>query len=665
MQEVVSGENDSQHREIGPEELAAAQLEIYRQEVEGTPSTSPDHHAAHHHQHQHHHHQHRGETLTPAGLDAYGDAQYGSPVSAYGPEDYEHHDDDSFQRYIITHGLGVDEIEWSSVSDMTDLEEMEMNEREIVSTAPDMEKYNRARRARKPRPPRRFKTIITRIRPKLEAAITDVSPAEEDAALERERKRRKKGQAWLNSMKALAQARREAKARQEAGLPPPEFTLPPTSLTPSGSKKRSKKEESEGLKDENGAGPSGTSGLEMDDSKKGDGRASEAQLQAYDYQGSAENQQYLDALGQEGYDALMAANQAATGLGSNAEAENPTGVVLPSLPVEAPANQDYAALMKYAQEAAAAVEAGTSTEDQGIQDGENNGHAPDESFYQQGFENPDANPVSTLVQAASMFSNGQADAYMQNTNFDYSQLQNQYALPNFAAQFQQPSEGGSTTSGQLPPVPPLGRSMAESPYNTSVSPNGGSGGGGVAPPLSLTVTRTGEKRRRGPPVKKIAGAMLQPLTDEQWEAERKKRKKGYAWVQETKAAAEAERLARAQRAAGLPVAPQARKSRPSSGSKSLLEQHNMFGQHLEESQDQHQHHHQDLFDPGLDGDLSHHQHHHETLADAVDQQAEEEEPHAPQDDIVPFPSTDDDFPLPGELYEGQEQDMAHYMSGHG
>jgi hypothetical protein len=622
MQRAQAG-HDTAPREIGPEELAAAQLEIYRQEAEGSPRSSHDR-----------------DTMTPA-FDQYESGQYGSPGSGFGGDEYDQHDDDSYQRYIITHGLSIDEVEWSSVSDMTDLEEMEMNEREIVSTAPDMEKYNRARRARKPRPPRRFKTIITRIRPKLEAAINDIDPAEEDAALERERKRRKKGQAWLNSMKALAQARREAKARQEAGLPPPAFTLPPTSLTPAGQKKRIKKEnDPNDTEDQHDAGPSGASAMDEQVStpvapkrKKSTAKPNRvrkpsppvAPLPAYDYQEAPDSQQYLEALGQESYDALLA-NQ-----GGNPDA-GPSSI--PSLRVEdSSSNQDYAALMQQAAE-----NAGQASVDDGQQ-------AVD-VYYQQSYEEADNNPVSTLVQAASMFSNGQADAYMQNTNFDYTALQsNPYSLPNFA-QFQQPAEG-SSSGAQLPPVPPLGRSLQGDGYSTP-SP-------GRVPPLSLTVTRTGEKRRRGPPVKKIAGAMPLPLTDEQWELERKKRKKGYAWVQETKAAAEAERLARAQRAAGFPVLPQPRKARGHhlGGGKSIDD---------DDGYRQDDGNQQGLYD-GMEDDDDDLHHPHETLAEAHQQQehGHQQDMPDPQDDIVPFPSTaDDDFPMPGELYEGQEQDMAHY-----
>jgi hypothetical protein len=590
--------------EIGPAELAAAQIEIYAQQAVATPRSSPD------------------RDMTPP-YDPYDNGHYGSPSSQYGPDDYDGHDDDSFQRYIITHGLTVDEIEWSSVSDMTDLEEMEMNEREIVSTAPDMEKYNRSRRSRKPRPPRRFKTIITRIRPKLEAAITDVTPAEEDAALERERKRRKKGQAWLNSMKALAQARREAKARQEAGLPPPEFTLPPTSLTPSGQKKRVKKESDKTEAEDESAdpGPSGSVSVDVDNqalaqvkrkkSTNGKSRARKpsppvAPLPAYDYHDGHENQQYLEALGQENYDALL----------SNQAGGSDNGVAaLPDDPNVAP---DYSALLHAANESA-------------VVDGNGEHHHGVDPYYQQNYDVDESNPVSTLVQAANMFSNGQADAYMQNANFDYSSLHshNPYASINFA-QFGQAGEG-SSTGGQLPPVPPLGRTLPGSTYSTP-SP------GRAA--VSLTTTRTGEKRRRGPPVKKIAGAMLMPLTDEQWEAERKKRKKGFGWVQETKAAAEAERLARAQRAAGLPVEAPPKKARPSTSGK-MVDQQDMFG------------HPDDLYHT-LEGHA-----HHETLADAHGQG--QGMLHDGQDDIVPFPSTaDDDFALGTGLYETQEQVMSHY-----
>ena len=590
--------------EIGPDELAAAQLEIYRQEAQdGQEDTGSQHSSP------------ARDNTSPA-FDHYDHGHYGSPSSAYGPDDYEGHDDDSFQRYIITHGLSIDEIEWSSVSDMTDLEEMEMNEREIVSTAPDMEKYNRSRRSRKPRPPRRFKTIITRIRPKLEAAITDVTPAEEDAALERERKRRKKGQAWLNSMKALAQARREAKARHEAGLPPPDFTLPPTSLTPTAGKKRVKKESEKAEGEEQvEVAPEGENVTDDQDATtskrkksvggKGRRRTSPpvAPLPAYDYRDEAENQQYLEALG-ENYDTLMA-NQVPAHDGG-----------VSSLPEDHAANQDYSALIQQAAEASQEVSEVDVSQNV-------------DSFYQPNYDDVDNNPVSTLVQAASMFSSGQADAYMQNGNFDYSLQANSYSMTNFS-HFGGNGEG-SSGSVQLPPVPPIGRALPGSTYSTP-SP-------GRVPAVSLNVTRTGEKRRRGPPVKKIAGAMLMPLTDEQWEAERKKRKKGFAWVQETKAAAEAERLARAQRAAGIQVNSQPRKHRGSNSGKSV-EPHDMFGQP------------DDLYHT-LEG---HEQH--STLADAHQHLGHGGHP---QDDIVPFPSTaDDDFAMAGGLYEGQDQDMSHY-----
>lgn len=135
--------------------------------------------------------------------------------------------------------------------------------------------------------------------------------------------------------------------------------------------------------------------------------------------------------------------------------------------------------------------------------------------------------------------------------------------------------------------------------------------------------------------------MLMPLTDEQWEAERKKRKKGFGWVAETKAAAEAERLARAQRAAGLPVIAPPRKSRPSNSGVNRVDQQDVFG------------HADDLYHT-LEGHA-----HHETLADAHQQQ--QGLLHDGQDDIVPFPSTaDDDFAMGTGLYETQEQDMSHY-----
>ena len=94
-----------------------------------------------------------------------------------------------------------------SFSDITDLEEMDTNEREIIKldTGPLMgsemgdEESNdsKSKRHRRSRPPRRFKTALTRIRPKLEAAIgppeeRELNTDEEGELLEQERKRRKK-----------------------------------------------------------------------------------------------------------------------------------------------------------------------------------------------------------------------------------------------------------------------------------------------------------------------------------------------------------------------------------------------------------------------------------------------------------------------------------------
>lgn len=94
-----------------------------------------------------------------------------------------------------------------SFSDITDLEEMDTNEREIIkldtgglmgSELGDEESNDgKLKRNRRPRPPRRFKTALTRIRPKLEAAIgppeqRELNTDEEGELLEQERKRRKK-----------------------------------------------------------------------------------------------------------------------------------------------------------------------------------------------------------------------------------------------------------------------------------------------------------------------------------------------------------------------------------------------------------------------------------------------------------------------------------------
>jgi hypothetical protein len=94
-----------------------------------------------------------------------------------------------------------------SFSDITDLEEMDTNEREIIkldagaligSELGDEESNDgKSKRNRRPRPPRRFKTALTRIRPKLEAAIgppeqRELNTDEEGDLLEQERKRRKK-----------------------------------------------------------------------------------------------------------------------------------------------------------------------------------------------------------------------------------------------------------------------------------------------------------------------------------------------------------------------------------------------------------------------------------------------------------------------------------------
>lgn len=95
-----------------------------------------------------------------------------------------------------------------SFSDITDLEEMDTNEREIIKLdggtpllgsdmGDDDSLDSKHKRNRRPRPPRRFKTALTRIRPKLEAAIgppeeRELNTDEEGELLEQERKRRKK-----------------------------------------------------------------------------------------------------------------------------------------------------------------------------------------------------------------------------------------------------------------------------------------------------------------------------------------------------------------------------------------------------------------------------------------------------------------------------------------
>lgn len=133
------------------------------------------------------------------------------PGEQPGPSTY-YHGDPAMDASLIAQGdiAPVDQTaDLDSFSDITDLEEMDTNEREIIkldtsasaiigSEVGDEESNDgKLKRNRRPRPPRRFKTALTRIRPKLEAAIgppeqRELNTDEEGELLEQERKRRKK-----------------------------------------------------------------------------------------------------------------------------------------------------------------------------------------------------------------------------------------------------------------------------------------------------------------------------------------------------------------------------------------------------------------------------------------------------------------------------------------
>ncbi len=512
----------------------------------------------------------------------------------------------------------------STLSEDTHAEEVEVDvgNNSAAANPADPPAKPKPKRIRKPRPPRRFKTTLTRLRPKLEAALSSVTIEEEEAALERERRRRKKGTAWLEAMKALARAKREAAEAAEQGLPPPDFVLPPTSFPPSG-RRRSKKSRQPG--DEH----------DEEDSDE------DHSLPLVDTQAE------VAALMPPGRQPLIE---------EPLESDLPGGIPAFMFPPDHPAAQghrreteqiqaEHTGLPEYLDPnimADAAATAATFTDRS--QDG--TGQAGDSS----------AIPFTEYV---PQFSAGEGDqGHADYANASGSNPAGQYVQPEYrfdehASQytehaFQQPQET-HMADGQVAneyqqdfaglPMQPQSYSLPNFDAFTGHQVQGS----GVDQPMpqlppvpvvykpSETQKANGEKRKRGPPVKKIAGSTLEPLTDEQWEAERKKRKKGYNWVAETKAAAAAEReqLELARSGIKLPRKPKGQRAAASAlaaAAVAVAEEASQEQSYLEQQQEQHH----DLPFSGLDLESLHQTGTHS----ATPGQEAAPEP----DDVLPYPT---------------------------
>ncbi len=596
-------------------------------------------------------------------LDAMKSLAAAKRVAAGIPESAQHDISESAPQQ----GLELDDSsdDDGSESDMTELEEHEGKDKAEDKTeggksdskgegadgdAPALPP--KPKRIRKPRPPRRFKTTLTRLRPKLEAALTLVSQEEEDLALEQERKRRKKGQVWLDAMKALSRAKREAQQAQAEGRPVPEFVLPPTSLVPSG-KRKSKKDRGE---TEETMGP-------------GD--------ESVEDENSAATAAEVAALLPPGDTAMASVEQL--------ESEIPGGIPAFMFPPDHPAAQGHRTdasadassttlpdyldphLMANAAAAAAAFERSQTMSSGGVPT------STSFSAYMPQFPTAQANLTGGYGGGHESASTGQyndADyrfdsnvyaqqAYQQDQSTsgqdvqsgDYQTTVQSFAgLPAFNLPVFDPfqrddglvgSPGSSTHQlANMPPVPILSRA-------------------------SETPTATGEKRKRGPPVKKIAGSTMVPLTDEQWEAERKKRKKGYNWVAETKAAAEAERQAAALRASGIkPPRKTKSNSRRTADALAATEQAAADQAQLQydpSQVDMHQDQDQDHY--GLALSLVDHGNHDD--GSGADQHvpsdgiALQQQPH--HDDVLPYPTMNESLIAGDQPYGGLQQ--AYQASG--
>lgn len=345
-----------------------------------------------------------------------------------------------------------------------------------------------------------------------------------------------RGTAWLESMKALAKAQRLARQREAQGLPPQEFVLPPTSMTPSGKRKpkqpgstvKKRKREmhlSDGYDNDIPALPdsmdlvSGPAEPRLDthlEEPTGDDLPSLPGYAMYPNNDVGSGHDSASGFYTEGEERVYAHGSESNYLESHLSA--PGSVHADNVP------QEYAALMT----GAGAEEGGHSE-----------AHAP-------ALQDPSYDPSAYGNDAASQQSIHHAGTYNQHT---YSSHYPDYTanLGNFGALPLQ-----TNTHYPLPAFQAFhDRAAQQQQHLSPVSPYGTPGHGQFMlggqdqehhradlPPVPTSVAKTkavnqkrrietlpGEKRKRGPAVKKLAADEGMPeWTDEQWEAERKKRK---------------------------------------------------------------------------------------------------------------------------------------------
>jgi hypothetical protein len=365
-------------------------------------------------------------------------------------------------------------------------------------------------------------------------------------------------------MKALAKAQRLARQREAQGLPPQEFVLPPTSMTPSGKrkpkqpgatvKKRKREMNTSEFDNDIPALPdsidlvSGPAEPRLDtqlDEAHADDLPSLPRYAMFPNNdvGSVHSGSGFYAEGDERvYTHASDSNYLESHLSA------PVSAHVDNVP------QEYAALMT----GAGAEEAGHV---------EAHGPALQDPAYDPSAYGNDAASQQSMQHTGTYNQHAYGGHYHDYTsnlgNFGTLPLQTNthYPLPAFQAFHDRAQQ-----QQHISPVSPYGTpghgqfmlsGQDQEQHSSELPP----------PPSSVAKTKShhqkrridtlpGEKRKRGPAVKKLAADEGMPeWTDEQWEAERipSHRQKGYGWVAETKAAAEAERQNRALKAAGLSV----------------------------------------------------------------------------------------------------------------
>lgn len=342
-----------------------------------------------------------------------------------------------------------------------------------------------------------------------------------------------RGTAWLESMKALAKAQRLARQREAQGLPPLEFVLPPTSMTPSGKrkpkqpgatvKKRKRDMHSEGYDNDIPALPdsmdlvSGPAEPRLDthlEQPTGDDLPSLPGYAMYPSNDVGSGHDSASGFYTEGEERAYAHGTDNSYLESHLSA--PGSVHADNVP------QEYAALMTGA----------------GGEEVHPEAHAP-------ALQDPAYDPSAYGTDAASQQSIQHTGTY----NHSYTGHYHDYTtnLGNFGAlplqtnthyplpAFQAFHDRAAQQQHHLSPVSPYGTPSHQTSFMLAGDQDHHRGD---MPPVPTAVAKAkavsqrrrietlpGEKRKRGPAVKKLAADEGMPeWTDEQWEAERKKRK---------------------------------------------------------------------------------------------------------------------------------------------